>query len=475
MDFDKQEHFEIKEVQQMNPEKIKENISLEIKKLESVLQNEIHDKLLSLLQFNTEKNNFLEFELSIYKKVIELGKTILENTIPLIYGDGYMGSKVIISEEETYSCVLRKNPRTLKTIFGDINMTRAYYQYDQTGGSLGLLDQKMDIHTYKTSPALRYYAGLTGTITSFREASDVLKRLNGIKLSSTEIDTLTESKAKEVQNQFSARIKKIPHDCDGRISPAILDISNKPERTVYLETDGCFVPTEEEWRECKTLLLFETEKKDDKILLKNKQYYSTIKGIIPFKKQVRTILEDYCDTSKVKVVCLGDGAKWIWRMVQELIPEGRTEILDWYHVSERIGEIALKLHPTNENNRKELRDEVNGYFYSSEYEKAIAKLNKIYEETKSDEVKELIYKDINYFDSNKERMNYKKYREEGYAIGSGAVESANKYVVQRRLKIPGSIWTVQNADAMAHLRAEYINGNMDKIYGIKENPLLGIT
>jgi hypothetical protein len=459
----------------MNSKRIKNDVSLEVKKIESLLKNEIHEKLLNLMQFNIEKNNFLEFELTIYKKVIEIGRSILENTIPLIYGDGYKGSKVVIDSEESYSCVLRKNPRNLKTIFGNIKLTRAYYQYDQTGGSLGLLDKEIDIHNYKTSPALRYYAGLTGTITSFREASDVLKRLNGINLSSTEIDVLTESKAKEVQDKYAQKVKRIPHDCDGKITPAILDVDNNPERIIYLECDGCFVPTDEEWRECKTLILFEAEIKDDKTFIKNKKYYSTIKGIVPFKKQVRTILEEYCDKSKVKIICLGDGAKWIWRMVQELIPQGRLEILDWFHVSERVGEIALKVYPTNEDNRKELRDEINGYFYNSKYKKAISRLNEIYENTQCAELKELIYQNIGYFDRNKQRMDYKEYREKGYTIGSGAIESANKFVVQRRLKIPGSVWTVQNADAMAHLRAEYVNGNMDKLYGITTNPLLGVT
>ena len=51
-------------------------------------------------------------------------------------------------------------------------------------------------------------------------------------------------------------------------------------------------------------------------------------------------------------------------------------------------------------------------------------------------------------------MNYKYYREQNYFVGSGAIESANKYVVQFRLKEPGSSWVIENAQFIATLRAK---------------------
>ena len=39
-----------------------------------------------------------------------------------------------------------------------------------------------------------------------------------------------------------------------------------------------------------------------------------------------------------------------------------------------------------------------------------------------------------YFDLRKDRMKYKEFREKDYFLGSGAIESANKYVIQARLK-----------------------------------------
>lgn len=70
-------------------------------------------------------------------------------------------------------------------------------------------------------------------------------------------------------------------------------------------------------------------------------------------------------------------------------------------------------------------------------------------------------------------MRYEKYKEKELCIGSGAIESANKYVIQRRIKLPGMRWEKQNANYMAHLRAEYINGELEPHYKINDNPLLG--
>lgn len=44
---------------------------------------------------------------------------------------------------------------------------------------------------------------------------------------------------------------------------------------------------------------------------------------------------------------------------------------------------------------------------------------------------------IKYFESNAYRMNYPEYDRKGYYIGSGAIESAHRTVIQKRLKLAG--------------------------------------
>ena len=59
-----------------------------------------------------------------------------------------------------------------------------------------------------------------------------------------------------------------------------------------------------------------------------------------------------------------------------------------------------------------------------------------------------------YLINNIDKVNYPEYKEKGYFVGSGAIESANKVVVQRRLKQAGMRWSVFGAQALLSLRAK---------------------
>ena len=64
-----------------------------------------------------------------------------------------------------------------------------------------------------------------------------------------------------------------------------------------------------------------------------------------------------------------------------------------------------------------------------------------------------------YLTNNKERINYGKFIREGLLIGSGAIESANRDVIQKRMKLSGQRWTVQGAKQMLNLRTCYKSNN----------------
>ena len=65
--------------------------------------------------------------------------------------------------------------------------------------------------------------------------------------------------------------------------------------------------------------------------------------------------------------------------------------------------------------------------------------------------------EINYFTTNKPRMDYPLYRHLGLPIGSGVVESACKNVVAKRMKQSGMSWTLDGAREMLQLRASVMS------------------
>jgi hypothetical protein len=62
---------------------------------------------------------------------------------------------------------------------------------------------------------------------------------------------------------------------------------------------------------------------------------------------------------------------------------------------------------------------------------------------------------LNYLRNHEHRMDYPRYRKRGWQIGSGAVESACKTVVNQRLCLGGMRWGKAGSDNVAHLRALY--------------------
>jgi hypothetical protein len=72
---------------------------------------------------------------------------------------------------------------------------------------------------------------------------------------------------------------------------------------------------------------------------------------------------------------------------------------------------------------------------------------------------------VRYYRANAHRMKYRLYREDRLPIGSGAVESAHRHVLQTRMKRAGQHWAMRNARRMARLRAAYRTAGALRFYG----------
>jgi hypothetical protein len=70
---------------------------------------------------------------------------------------------------------------------------------------------------------------------------------------------------------------------------------------------------------------------------------------------------------------------------------------------------------------------------------------------------------IGYLDNNRDRLGYTKRREEGLPIGSGGIESANKYIPHARAKRSGAWWLIPNGNNMLRLRCAMYNGTYARV------------
>ena len=85
-------------------------------------------------------------------------------------------------------------------------------------------------------------------------------------------------------------------------------------------------------------------------------------------------------------------------------------------------------------------------------------------EPKDDIAKEEIRKLIVYLTNNRQRVHYKSDRKGGYPIGSGGIESANKFICHTHMKRSGAWWVEETGNEMLRIRCAIYNGTYDKVF-----------
>jgi hypothetical protein len=70
-----------------------------------------------------------------------------------------------------------------------------------------------------------------------------------------------------------------------------------------------------------------------------------------------------------------------------------------------------------------------------------------------------VEKALQYFEHNRSRMDYKRFRQEGYFIGSGVVEAGCRTLIGGRLKQSGMFWKIPGGGAVVVLRCALETGN----------------
>jgi hypothetical protein len=164
---------------------------------------------------------------------------------------------------------------------------------------------------------------------------------------------------------------------------------------------------------------------------------------------------------KVRIALIGDGAGWLWKHMQACFPKGR-EILDCFHCVEHVYEVAKAQY--GEKSLKSLQwvEATMCRLFYAEVGHVIAGLRRM--KPKNEKAAELIRKLIGYLNNNRHRIHYRSDRLGGYPIGSGAIESANKFICHTRLKRSGSWWIKENGNAMLRIRCAIYNETFDHAF-----------
>ena len=311
---------------------------------------------------------------------------------------------------------------------------------------------------------LMTYAGQVAM--SFEKASEMIEKFTGIRVSESLIRAVTEETGKKVFIEDMKRAKE-SYEKPEEAAPALLERCRK-EGNLYLFTDGSQVNTilkDEKgstWREMKLGLVFydgdSIRRKDGKMIITKKEYVTFFGGVEEFKKLLFDAAARAGYGKIRQIVFIGDGSHWIWNMCEELFPDA-VQILDYYHLSENVHSFAKYLYPDNEIKMKGWAKDILDKVDKGLVEEVLERLADLKDVKLPAQVPNLRV----YIENNRGRIDYRRYKLRGYYIGSGAIESGNKLVIQQRMKQSGMRWSMSGGQYMAALRAKYASDQWDKV------------
>jgi Uncharacterised protein family (UPF0236) len=287
-----------------------------------------------------------------------------------------------------------------------------------------------------------------GQFDCYARGNEVIKKFMNIEVSPAQVYRVTDLYGEELGKATATRTM-----------PPV-----KQEELLYVEADGSMVLTRGDgWKEVKVGRLFKSGdcmKTDDLSAgkpgcIRHSQYLAHLGDSRQFTAQMDGVIESYGALGK-RLVFISDGAPWIRNWIEDTFP-GAESILDYYHASQHLYEF-VNLH---------FQDIQSG----KEWGKAQEKL--MLESSISDVIKNIqglgpvnkeAQKLMDYYTHNIKRMDYKRYRQIGCGIiGSGAIESAHRTVVQKRMKLSGQRWSKSGAQNMLNLRVTDMNEKWDRV------------
>lgn len=355
----------------------------------------------------------------------------------------------------------RDREANLQTMLGRVSYKRSVYACAGCGHRHYPMDDVLGLRPNQMSAEMERLAGLIGVQMPFAQASEVFEELTLVKLSDHSIDKATQAYGKKMEAQEK-------HWYDTTLDEQYM--LKRERETVrplrlYGSLDGGRVRVrnqDQPWRELKVGAWFEAKgqppsKSDGEwsIQAQNITYYSDVASAEDFGKTMwATGVQRQADRA-VELIFLGDGARWIWDLVDLYFPKA-VQIVDWFHACEYLTPVA-KVAFCDTHQQKQWLQQVKDELWHGNLG-AVIKVcqQQIQPQLKQNDDPAQIA--IRYFRNNQHRMDYPTYRANGYQIGSGTIESGVKQIASQRMKVSGARWHLDSARLVAKARAAYLSG-----------------
>lgn len=311
------------------------------------------------------------------------------------------------------------------------------------------LDEELGLQSGRLTPRQQEHLTHLAVWMPFARAAQMLERLLGVQVSEPTVRRGTERAGAQYEARQTAQSQQT-----GQSAPAATPCAKQ-----VISTDGAYVPlVKGEWAEVRTVAIGEVKEKTNvqgqgEVHTCQLSYFSRMTDAQTFGDLAEVEMRRR-GVSQAKAVCaVTDGADWIQGFIDLHRPDA-VRILDFPHAAEHLNLLIEALQqagvtlPANafERSLHILKHRGPGLLFLW-----CDRLPTSLQE------RETVQKQLNYFRKRTALMQYPEYQQQGWPIGSGMVESANKVVVQARLKGAGMHWEPIHVNPMLALRTAVCN------------------
>lgn len=299
------------------------------------------------------------------------------------------------------------------------------------------------------SPQVVEGAVRLGSRMPFAQAAEELAYFWGVVVSDETVRRLSEAAGAvyvDRQTADAAQIRQaLPEPPEG---PAVQQLS----------LDGAMAPLlHGEWAEVKTAAIGTVALRPGgagpEAHAEDLSYFSRLADAEAFRDQVLVELERRGTQTAGKVAAVGDGSRWIQNIVDTYRPDA-VRILDFPHAAGHLAQAAQATYGAETPAAQAWLDRWRHALKHEAPEPVLAALRRLPTEQAGDPQAAAAARDqaLGYLEARLEQVRYADFRAAGLPIGSGAVESACKLVVEARLKGSGMHWAREHVNPMVALR-----------------------
>lgn len=304
------------------------------------------------------------------------------------------------------------------------------------------LDEQLELAGGSLTPTAEEHLVRLGTWMPFERAAQMLHALTGV--------WVTEATARRHTEQIGQIIQALQDEKGQQGAPPVVQA---PEQLV-LSADGAYVPLQQGvWAEVKTLAIGEVDHKAGQAHTSHLSYFSRMSNATTFLDRCEGEMQHRAVVQAAEVALVVDGAEWLQTMADVHRPDA-VRILDFAHAAQRVNAILENVSQAGHPLPLDARSRSLHLLKHRGPRPVLRWLRWL---TRSVLSVGTIAEDLAYLHKRETCLHYPAYQAAGWPIGSGMVESANKLVMQTRLKGPGMHWGPDHVNPMLALRTTVCN------------------